>query len=204
MEVNLREKGTMVQALWDSVNETTGNLSIVPGLIHSVLKTGAWQERIHRGKTYHNDSFLAFITNKPMQGCGWPPEKVEVLLHDDPVILAEWREATTRPSHRPSESADNVSTLQPKHGNSLAYTLQRLKQQEPELFKRVTRGELSAHAAAIQAGFRKKLSVLDQIRRLLPKLNPEQLATLAGELSGLMTEERVILHRETSASTSGN
>ena len=91
MEINFREKGTMVQALWDSVNETTGNLSIVPGLIRRVLETGAWRERIHRGKTYRNDSFLAFITTKPMQGCGWPPEKVEVLLRDDPEILAKWR-----------------------------------------------------------------------------------------------------------------
>src|SRR4051794_25790376 len=36
-------------------------------------------------------------------------------------------------------------------------------------------------AAAIAAGVCKKLSVLDQIRKLLPKLNPEERATLAGE-----------------------
>jgi len=110
-----------------------------------------------------------------MQGCGWPPEKVEVLLRDDPVILAEWREATTAPNHRPAESSDNITTLPPRrgtettgakhihadasnrsikpiHGTTRAYTLTRLKQQEPELFKRVTRGELSANAAAIEAG----------------------------------------------------
>jgi len=180
MEVNLREKGTMVQALWDSVNETTGNLSIVPGLIHRVLETGAWQERIHRGKTYRNDNFLSFITNKPMQGCGWPPEKVEVLLRDDPVILAEWREATTAPKHVHSDG--DVITITPRRGTDRAYTLQRLKQQNPELFKRVARGEMSANAAAIEAGFRKKLSVLDQICKLLPKLTKEERATLKVQL----------------------
>jgi hypothetical protein len=30
-----------------------------------------------------------------MQDCGWPPEKVEALLKDAPVVLAEWREAMT-------------------------------------------------------------------------------------------------------------
>jgi hypothetical protein len=87
-----------------------------------------------------------------MQGCGWEPEKVEALLRDDPGILAEWREATTAPNHRPAESSDNITTLPPRRGTDRAYTLQRLKQQEPALFKRVTRGELSANAAAIQAG----------------------------------------------------
>lgn len=85
-----------------------------------------------------------------MQGCGWPPEKVEALLRDDPVILAEWREATTGAQGRPAkEKADNVS-LFPRHGNRRDYTLTRLKQHRPELFKRVARGELSAHAAALR------------------------------------------------------
>jgi hypothetical protein len=181
MEINLREKGTMVQALWDSVNETTGNLSIVPGLIHSVLVTEAWRERIHRGKTYRNGSFLEFITAKPMQGCGWPPEKVEALIKDDAVILAEWREATTANKGKPEVNHDNVM-IKARQGNSRAYMLTRLKQQKPELFKRVTRGEMSANAAAIEAGFRKKPSALDKIRKLLPKLT---------------AEERSILHRET-------
>ena len=76
------------------------------------------------------------------------PEKVEVLLRDDPAILAEWREATTRTNHRPAESTDNVSTLPPKRRTIRAYTLARLKQQKPELFKRVTRGELGAGSKA--------------------------------------------------------
>jgi len=40
LEVNLREKGTMVQALWDSVNETTGNLSIVASPYRKIAITG--------------------------------------------------------------------------------------------------------------------------------------------------------------------
>jgi len=56
-------------------------------------------------------------------------------------------------SNQFSEGNDNVITRQ---GNSRAYTLDRLKRQAPELFERVISGELSANAAAIEAGFRKK------------------------------------------------
>lgn len=183
MEVNLKEKGTMVQALWDSVNETTGNLSIVPGLIHRVLETGAWQERIHRGKTYHNDSFLDFITAKPMRGCGWPPEKVEALLRDEPEVLTEWQNAIKVGQGARTDLDDNVNEVKPKKGTSRAYTLERLKRQRPDLFRRVVRKEMSANAAAIEAGFRKVPTPLEQIRKLLPRLTAEEWNALADEFS---------------------
>ena len=111
----------------------------------------------------------------------WPPEKVEVLLRDDPAILAEWHEATTAPKGRPASENTCNTSIKPIYGRP--YLLQRLKQQEPELFKRVTRGELSAHAAAIEAGWRKKLSALDQIRRLWAKLNSKERTALLREFA---------------------
>jgi hypothetical protein len=42
------------------------------------------------------------------------------------------------------------------HGTGRAYTMARLKRDHPKLAIRVMRGELSAHAAAIEAGFRKR------------------------------------------------
>ncbi len=47
----------------------------------------------------------------------------------------------------------NVSTPS-KQGNSVDYTIRRLKRDAPELAQQVIRGELSANAAAIKAGFR--------------------------------------------------
>jgi hypothetical protein len=82
-----------------------------------------------------------------------------------------------RKAWRRQESADiktdNVS-LDPQHGNRRDYTLTRLKRARPDLFARVTRQELSANAAAIEAGFRKKPSPLEQIQKLLPKLTPQE------------------------------
>jgi hypothetical protein len=107
---------------------------------------------------------------------------VEALLRDDPVILEEWRRATTRDGGRPTKTADNISSLPRRSGTDRAYTLSRLKRERPDLFRRVVKKELSAHAAAIAAGFVKEPTALDQIRKLLPKLTPKERAILKSEL----------------------
>ena len=50
-------------------------------------------------------------------------------------------------------------------------TLSRRSRERPDLFARVGKGKgkLSANAAAIEAGIRKKLSAFEQILKLLPK-----------------------------------
>ena len=133
--VNLREKGTLVESLWHCVNDSCGNLANVPGAVRAVLLTGAWKERVYRGKTYAHGTFLDFITAKPLAGCGWPPAKVEALIKDDPEVLAMWREATTgeKHKHKANGDADNIS-ITPRHGTSRAYTLSRLKHKNPTLY----------------------------------------------------------------------
>ncbi len=56
-------------------------------------------------------------------------------------------------------------------GTSRAATLSRLKKDAPELFDRVLNKELSANAAAIEAGFRKKLTPMDIIKFNWKKLS---------------------------------
>jgi len=56
---------------------------------------------------------------------------------------------------RGNKTPDNISRFNEQYGTSATHTLRRLKRDEPELAERVINGELSAHAAAIQAGFRK-------------------------------------------------
>jgi hypothetical protein len=51
------------------------------------------------------------------------------------------------------DQVDNINLI--KGGTNPVYTLRRLKRDNPELAERVVNGELSANAAAIQAGFRK-------------------------------------------------
>jgi len=56
---------------------------------------------------------------------------------------------------------DNINLIQeepePKGGTSPTYIAKRLKRDNPELFSKVQSGELTAHAAAIVAGFKKPM-----------------------------------------------
>lgn len=85
-------------------------------------------------------------------------------------MLTVWREEMKeRPGPKTTcNYSDNVTVIDgPERGNTKAYTLSRLKRESPELFQAVCDGELSANAAAIKAGFRKKLIDNFAIRDIL-------------------------------------
>lgn len=113
---------------------------------------------------------------------------VEALIKDQPEVLALWREAIT-PRHggdrvggnAPSKS-DNI-TLDGR-GTSKSYTLDRLKRERPDLFRRVCDREMSAHRDAIEAGFRKQPTPFEQVAKLLPKLTAAERRKLKEMLGG--------------------
>jgi hypothetical protein len=81
--------------------------------------------------------------------------------------------------------------LKPQRGDSETYIRRRLKRDNPDLAERVESGEISAHAAAVQAGFKPKTftvradrpeSIVATLRR---QLDPETLAMV----TKLLTEE---------------
>jgi KilA-N domain len=72
---------------------------------------------------------------------------------------------------RPS-SFDNIKPTQ--GGTSADYTRKRLKRDRPDLLERVAEGEMSLNAAAIEAGFRKVKTPLEQVMALIPKLTEEE------------------------------
>lgn len=162
------------------MNHGTTNLGAVSGLVRRVIETEAWRSRVHRGKTYEHKRFIDFIVAKPLAGCGWEPDKVEALIKDDPETLALWREATVgkQGSHRSNPTMND-------RGN--AYTVARLKRDRPDLFEQVKAKKLSANAAAIKAGHRRKPTRFDQIMRWLPQLTADERARLR-ELLGRQQE----------------
>jgi hypothetical protein len=59
--------------------------------------------------------------------------------------------------NRKSETAkDQVRDMNLKSSDTATYALRRLKRDHPELADKVVAGELSPHAAAVQAGFRRR------------------------------------------------
>jgi ribosomal protein S9 len=81
---------------------------------------------------------------------------------------------------------NTMETFGRRHYGTADYWLTRLERDGfTDLAAKVRSGELSAHAAAIKVGFRKKLSALEQILRLLPKLSDEDRSTVQKELDQL-------------------
>ena len=179
-DLSPKDKHAIVQSLWTSVNEGGAALKDVPLAVKNVLLSEAWREREWNGRKIEHKSFRAFIETPPIEGCGWPLDKVEKLIKDDPETLAMWREAVTGPEGRPPKTGDNITSFPRVTGTSRAYTLTRLKREAPELFERTCLPKknpqhLSPNAAAIEAGFRKPpQKPFDQVRKLIPKLTPEE------------------------------
>jgi hypothetical protein len=69
-----------------------------------------------------------------------------------------WRDAVTGAKHV-HRDGDNITIS--GRGTNKAYTVSRLRREAPALYEDVKAGNLTANAAAIQAGFRKKASPFD-------------------------------------------
>jgi hypothetical protein len=86
-------------------------------------------------------------------------------------------------------NVDNVHVAKRPTGNSESAALRRLRKDRPDLHSQVLNGEVSAHAAAVEAGFRPRtctirsdnpVSIVGTLRR---QLDPETLAMVTKLLS---------------------
>lgn len=188
-DLSLKDKQGIVQSLWTAVNEGGGWLKNIPQIVRTVIETEAWRERDVDGRIIKHDRFIDFITAKPREGCGWPPEKVEALIKDDAAVLAMWQQATGGQGSR-NDLAPLPYNGRKSGGNSKAVLTERLARDFPHLHERVVRDEISAYDAAIQAGFRKKPSPFEQVRKLLPKLSAEERFQLMQMLRNNQTVDR--------------
>jgi hypothetical protein len=147
-------------ALYQSLHDSEHGLKIVPKLIKRALIEEVWKERIvHQFEKPIPafPSFGAYIEARPPNGLGATLDLIERMVKHDEEALVLFRKATTgkHGGNRKSKN-NNIILDKPKQGTSRAYTLDRLERERPDLFKKVEAGKLSANAAAIKAGFRKK------------------------------------------------
>jgi hypothetical protein len=126
-------------------------------------------------------------------GYGLEPEEIEVAVEwlrlnppADPISLdtvkslAKWGQyGRSRPQNRVG-NAKSISA----GGSTRAYTLARLDRDGfTDLAAKVRAKELSANAAAQAAGFRKKLTPFDKVKKLIPKLSDEERTELVALLT---------------------
>jgi hypothetical protein len=135
------------------------------------------RERVHHGR------FVDFVTAQPLAGLGADVDLIRRLVADDVEAVDLLDRALQNP---PSVHAgNNVPGTRRPGGNAKDKALRRLRKDSPELHADVLAGRLTAHAAAVQAGFRPRTitvradsptSIAATLRR---QLTPDDLRELA-------------------------
>jgi hypothetical protein len=146
------------------------SLTELPDKLKQVIKLGAWKRWRWVGSSFGQASLSAYLTKPPPNGIGIRLETVEKLIADDPEAQTMFREEMKVGQGKRTDLVDIINEVKPTKGTSRAYTLDRLKRERPDLFSRVAAKELSANAAAIEAGFRKKPSALEAALKAFGKL----------------------------------
>jgi len=160
IELSPRDKQALVQSLWSIWNQGGAALGQLPQTIKSILDTEAWRSREVEGNTLSNATFREFVISAPLKGCGWKDQVKaiqKVLDLKSPEIAGRFRDAYEGGQGARNDLTElNDNIIKSEQGTSKSYTLSRLNRDYPKLYSRVLAGELSANAAAIKAGFRKK------------------------------------------------
>lgn len=191
-------KDELITTLAKLVNSAGWDLQSLPGLVKRVITEEMWPERVVRitHETARFKSFAEFVTTPPPAGLGTNVETLERLCRDDAEALTLLRQVTTRPRGGDTRSAEaaintyNVSIDRNAHGNARAYTLDRLSRERPDLYQQVVDKELTANAAAIEAGWRKRKIQLEPepqsvISFILRHFTAEERATIVRALLGM-------------------
>lgn len=175
MPVNkLRENDEVVRCLQHAIDEGEHGLSVVPGLIKRVIVENCWRERhvdVLQWRPVTFRSFAEFLAERPPEGLGATLAQVKRLCADDPEAMDLIDQATAGRQGKRTDLVDNiheVPLVERPAGTSPEAALRRLRKDRPDLHSQVLKGELSAHAAAVQAGFRP--------RTITVPLDPEKMA----------------------------
>ncbi len=151
----------IVVALRHSMVEGEHGLSAVPNLIKRAEEAEVWRERVVKvtGEVVAKKNFLELIEATPPEGLGGTIKLIKGLCRDDPAALDALDRATVGKQGERTDLYNNVkevSSTEPPVGNSNTYALRRLRKDREDLHGRVLAGEISPHAAMVEAGFRKK------------------------------------------------
>lgn len=148
----------------------------------------AWQLEVRRAKKESTDEKLGFKNFdsylEATIGCG--EQEAETKVRQRVRAAAANTTGEVRPQGRPSKNSDNDKLAKFASKSKAArasengishYTqqkLDRLASEHPKLMDQVRAGELSAHAAAVQAGIVRIPTPLEQLKRIWKKASKNE------------------------------
>jgi hypothetical protein len=176
----LRARGSDVAALADIIARGDFALHNVGESLKAIIRDESWRDFVTKlGKEVHHDRFVDFVTTLPLAGLGTDVRTLLRIVADDPEAQSMLDEATRTPT-----GVNNINTRRPV-GTARVAALRRLRDQRPDLHDEVVAGSISAHAAAVKAGFRPRTFTVradDPVRAaavLRRNFTADQIATLA-------------------------
>jgi len=177
-EGRLLRNSMLCQSLDKSLRQGEMGIGSTCDFIKAVIREKSWEKRtIRTGELITLSSLRELITKPPLEGYGEKIEDVERMIANDPEALADFREAMKGEPGRPKAGTIRCESQPISKGTgNKAYTLSRLKRETPELFASVVRGELSANAAAVKAGWRKVKTPLERLFAEWKKASQEERA----------------------------
>ena len=131
-------------------------LRTLPHAITLIIKQELWRGRTDKDGNEFK-SFREFCEYRIIWGLEIEYDKLRTYCSVDEEctrLLNEIEPALAKNGGAREKQPNNIR-LNNEYGTNPTYTLKRLKRDHPELAQAVINGELSANAAAIQAGFRK-------------------------------------------------
>ena len=142
--------------------------NLVPLILREVIEDRLWAGRIDKKSGKPFATFEAFVVHRLQEGLESTVDDLLAYCRKEPEVQAMIRgELAAAPAHGGARAQEQVANSKLGSGTEATYTLRRLKRDAPELAARVIAGEISAHAAAIEAGFRQRTVTLPADPRLL-------------------------------------
>jgi hypothetical protein len=154
--------------------------AVVPRALELVIAERQWAGRTDRdGKPFV--SFEAFVAHRLWWGLESSVDDLLAFCRKRPDVQAMIKAEIGAVGQHGGDRKEQGSNTTLDRGAT--YTLRRLKRDRPDLAAQVIAGKLTAHAAAIEAGFRTKPTPFEIVIKLLPKLTADELRQLRAEIA---------------------
>jgi ribosomal protein S21 len=161
--MNTITNGQIIQSFSQALLRGESALTYAPGLLKRIIKENMWQKYYDdfAKEEYTHTNFMSFITSKPREGLGETLENVKKVCRDDMELLSLIDELIQRPAggglnQYNKRLGNNITEANRPNGDTVQKALRRLRKDRPDLHEQVITNKLTAHAAMLQAGFRKK------------------------------------------------
>lgn len=154
----MRVRGAVINSAAQMLSSGDVNLDTMPQLILRIIDEDMWRQRALPQRRWELSrefaTFEEFVTADPLDGLRTSVQTLKDLCRRNTRAVDAIDRATQHGRGGDHSNGNNIPIASRPEGTSQAKALRRLRKDRPDLHARVLAGKLSAHAAAIEAGFR--------------------------------------------------